>query len=501
MASDVRSFYKNKNVLLTGGTGFFGKMIIEKLLRTCEVNLIYVIVRPKKGRTAEQRLQSLFEEAVFERIREDCPKRFQKVHAFEGNLAKKDLGLSDEDREIIKSNVNVVFHCGASLNMDSVKLEEAVITNIRGTSELLDLMGNALDLQAFIIVSTAYSNCCETTIKEQFYEPAIDPDLLVAMTEKLNPNTLNAISTGLIGKWPNSYVFTKAVAEHLILSKGTRLPMGLFRPAIVTSTAFEPFPGWSDNMYGPLGILLYSHSGILRVVRCNGKFMSHTVPGDMCINAILCLAWDISKKWASWSNDYVPPVVNFSANGTKLLIPMDKYIHLTNIDTPPFKIAMWYHMLYLVKNRYSYILAKFALHTIPAYLIDALFSMSKKKPKMRKIYAKLEKTSEVLCYFLMREWIIENDNVRELWEKLGQEDKQIFNFDIDSIDLNTYLSNMIVGMKKFILKEDMTKLKQHKQRYTRLRLLHHTLKYSLLGVAVFPLYKMLSRIVRKKTLI
>ena len=31
--SDIQKFYENSNVFITGGTGFLGKLIIEKLLR------------------------------------------------------------------------------------------------------------------------------------------------------------------------------------------------------------------------------------------------------------------------------------------------------------------------------------------------------------------------------------------------------------------------------------------------------------------------------------
>lgn len=42
MTSAIAEFYKNKNIFLTGGTGFLGIAIIEKLLRCCpEVTLIY----------------------------------------------------------------------------------------------------------------------------------------------------------------------------------------------------------------------------------------------------------------------------------------------------------------------------------------------------------------------------------------------------------------------------------------------------------------------------
>lgn len=34
MVSETAEFYKNKNIFITGGTGFLGIALIEKLLRT-----------------------------------------------------------------------------------------------------------------------------------------------------------------------------------------------------------------------------------------------------------------------------------------------------------------------------------------------------------------------------------------------------------------------------------------------------------------------------------
>lgn len=64
MSSNVPNFYNNQNVLITGGTGYLGKLIIGKLLRTTNVNNIYVIIRHKKGISSDQRLQQLFDEMV-----------------------------------------------------------------------------------------------------------------------------------------------------------------------------------------------------------------------------------------------------------------------------------------------------------------------------------------------------------------------------------------------------------------------------------------------------
>lgn len=50
MSLRVKEYYAGKNILLTGCTGFVGKVMLEKLLYSCpNVNKIYVMVRPKRN--------------------------------------------------------------------------------------------------------------------------------------------------------------------------------------------------------------------------------------------------------------------------------------------------------------------------------------------------------------------------------------------------------------------------------------------------------------------
>lgn len=59
--SEIQSFYKGKVVFVTGGTGLMGKVLIEKLLYSCsDLNKIYILIRPKRGRTPEMRVDEMF---------------------------------------------------------------------------------------------------------------------------------------------------------------------------------------------------------------------------------------------------------------------------------------------------------------------------------------------------------------------------------------------------------------------------------------------------------
>lgn len=57
----IPRFYEDKNIFLTGGTGFIGKVLVEKLLRACPgIKNIYFLVRPKKGLSYHERIEKIF---------------------------------------------------------------------------------------------------------------------------------------------------------------------------------------------------------------------------------------------------------------------------------------------------------------------------------------------------------------------------------------------------------------------------------------------------------
>lgn len=56
----MAEYYAGKSVLITGATGFMGKVLVEKLLRSCpEVKALYLLVRPKAGQSMQQRVSEM----------------------------------------------------------------------------------------------------------------------------------------------------------------------------------------------------------------------------------------------------------------------------------------------------------------------------------------------------------------------------------------------------------------------------------------------------------
>jgi alcohol-forming fatty acyl-CoA reductase len=56
----IKTFHSNKNIFLTGGTGFVGAAYMEKVLRTMpDVGNIYVLLRPRKAQGIKERWETL----------------------------------------------------------------------------------------------------------------------------------------------------------------------------------------------------------------------------------------------------------------------------------------------------------------------------------------------------------------------------------------------------------------------------------------------------------
>ena len=104
---EIKSFYKGKNVLLSGCTGFLGKVILEKLLRSCpDIGQIYILLRAKRHRKPLHRIKTeILDSMCFQRCKWERPDfidfAISKITYIEGDLTSENLGMSDADRKFL----------------------------------------------------------------------------------------------------------------------------------------------------------------------------------------------------------------------------------------------------------------------------------------------------------------------------------------------------------------------------------------------------------------
>jgi hypothetical protein len=93
------------------------------------------------------------------------------------------------------------------------------------------------------------------------------------------------------------------------------------------------------------------------------------------------------------------------------------------------------------------------LHVVPAALMDSTRLVRGKRAKMLTATRKLNKVISSLAFFTCNQWFFSCDNIDQLIEEMDPPDRQLFNFDVRSIDWETYFITYSQGIKRFLLKE------------------------------------------------
>jgi len=58
MGLNIKEFYVGRTIFLTGTTGFVGKVVLEKILRSLPmINKLFIMIRSKKGITVRERFE------------------------------------------------------------------------------------------------------------------------------------------------------------------------------------------------------------------------------------------------------------------------------------------------------------------------------------------------------------------------------------------------------------------------------------------------------------
>lgn len=247
--ASVADFYDGQEVLVTGGTGFLGKTILEKLLFSCpKVKKIYLLLREKRGSPVVERLETLKKDAAFSRVKEHDAALLDKLVPIAGDVRELGLQMSAESVQLIQS-VSIIIHGAATVRFDE-PLKESIIMNTRGTREVLNLAKGLKGLKLFAHISTAYCNPHLELCEEKLYPIDSDWRATIKMAETLDLETLEVFAKKVIDYHPNSYTFSKQLSEHMVNDHRHELPIIIHRPSIVSPSINEPLAGWVRKVIG-----------------------------------------------------------------------------------------------------------------------------------------------------------------------------------------------------------------------------------------------------------
>nr|CAD7575326.1 unnamed protein product [Timema californicum] len=470
--TDIQEFYRDCNVLITGGTGFVGKLLIEKLLRSCPATKnIFTIIRPKKGKSPEERKEKLLKCVIFDSLKATSPNFHEKLVMVSGDISLPNLGISTLDYEMLSQQVNIIFHLAATVKFDekiniavpinifgtmeiiklcrkcvslkmlsqqvniifhlaaTVKFDEkvniAVPINIFGTMEIIKLCRKCVSLKSIVYVSTAYSNCHLKEIKERFYNPPIEEYEIIKYLTTVDEVIMEIGRTHIH--------LLKLIAENIIRKTASDLPISIVRPSQVAGTLKEPLIGWIDNIYGPNGAVVGIGAGLLKTIIRKGNLKSDVIPGDLVINGIIVAAYDVGTR-----NYEEIPIFNSVCGMNAITFEKSEKILYERMHEVPSKQSIWCPSMTSVECSFWFRFVAIFIHVIPGAILDLLLIFKGKNPMIVKIYRKVDKFMHSMKYFTTFEWDFDNHKYLSLYNSLSESDKEIFYFNSNEIIWKDY---------------------------------------------------------------
>lgn len=110
-------------------------------------------------------------------------------------------------------------------------------------------------------------------------------------------NELIASTPKILGKYPNTYTFTKSLCERVMKVRQNGVPLCIVRPAIINTSYAEPFPGWIDSIAAAAALFMFVGLGIVKELKGNLKKIGDTVPVDVVVATIIVAsAFNVGNK-------------------------------------------------------------------------------------------------------------------------------------------------------------------------------------------------------------
>ncbi|CAG9855018.1 unnamed protein product [Phyllotreta striolata] len=456
----VKRFYKDKNIFITGGSGFVGICLLEKILRTIpDHGTIYLLMRKKRGKDIEERLDEIKKNSVFEGLLKDksIEEVFSKVKVIAGDVGEENLGISTSDWQLLTENVQVIFHSAATLDFGDT-LDMTVNINLLGTRRVTKLAKECRNLSVLVHVSSAYVNSYRTEADEVIYPLPREADELIAIVKKLNADELQKETPKLLGDHPNTYTITKHMAEHEIQKCQSIFPCTIVRPSMIVGAWKEPMPGWTISKNGPQGFMMGAAKGVIRRLPVAKELIYDYIPVDIVINNLIAAGFYTGVTKPSKVSIY------HATSSTRLPFHWADVEHKFNVylHNWPLKSAVWYpHMKFLPSITWYKISALF-VHFFPAIILDTVARLTGGRPILVKLHKNVNKSLGMLSKFIFSEWKFHSNKTDELQKWLNQSDRETFNISLEGLIWCDYFGDLAKGSRVYLNKEPMKNLSKAK---------------------------------------
>jgi long-chain acyl-CoA synthetase len=259
-------------ILLTGGTGFIGSRVAEKLVADPDTEVFVLVMEPDLG------AGDVSPDRLLARAWWDMPHLASsigvRVRPIIGDVRSPRLGLPGDVYAELTHRVDVVIHAAADLRLEA-PIDELRATNVEGVRHVVEL-ARAIDedhgLGRLVHVSTAYVAGRRSGV-----------------IEETPPTDVFGFAT--------PYEQSKYEGEMLVRAAMDELPIAIARPAMVVGDSRTGAIMRFNTVYAPLRLYM---TGRLRLFPMRPDLRANVVPVDHVTEAIVRMARDPSAVGATF---------------------------------------------------------------------------------------------------------------------------------------------------------------------------------------------------------
>jgi len=325
MPLNVDRCLEGKRILLTGVTGFLGKVVLERLLTEVSgIELITVLLRPS-DRFAD--VHARFEQEVLVSSIFDAMKKngrfatsIAKVRCLAGELTEPRLGLEPQAFQELGDTLDIVINVAASVNFRE-PLDQALRINTYSLRALSDLVRQG-DRCRFLQVSTCYVHGQRSGLVAERNNPPIgEGDIrdgenactgfgallqhLDGCVERVRTEVSDeeeraqamiecGVEQAQRHGWNDTYTMTKWLGEQLLFDAfGHTGRLSIVRPAIVESTLRSPVAGWIEGVKVADALILAYARGKVVFFPGRREGILDIIPADLVANTIVLAAAEL----------------------------------------------------------------------------------------------------------------------------------------------------------------------------------------------------------------
>jgi len=462
-----------------------------------EIGKLYLLIRGQNSNSAQKRFEKLLEESpVFDPLFERYGDRLgallaEKIEVVEGDVSQPGMGLDPEVAERLRKELDLIVN-SSGLTDFNPDLREALAVNVDSAYHLVEFIRGS-DHAALLHLSTCYVagqrdgrvservrpnytpagiagfdaekewrqlhelvDAAEVRaegpeVTEELKQQALGKEHAAkdlsgqALENQIRKNRVRWLKNYLAGEgkkraqelgWPNTYTFTKSLAESLIAKHGNGLPIAIVRPAIVETSVAKPFLGWNEGI-NTSATLSYLLGTAFRQLPSNERKRLDIIPVDsVCAGMTLIAAALVERRH--------DPLYQLATSVTNPC-DMGRSIELTSLAHRKHYRAQeglecWLRLrmdaIPVSKTRYRRMSApaqRMIVRTIQT--IMSPLPIPKPLTKAERVLQRVEKLIELFEPFILHnEHDFVADNVEKLSQALVDEEKDTFGYDTAGLD-------------------------------------------------------------------